>query len=333
MKMNICIISNYCGKLDEGIGNVAYHLANGLSHHHKVVHLHLKNHRDIFSKVFWKRVNDLQPQIIHYVRGPSIQSLMLVKTLKFYCKEAKTVMSTTQPKFSTFSKIFIPLLKPDLVLTQSYETERMFANFGCQTKFLPNGVDTRKFIPVSIGIKHELRGKYQLPEEKFIILHVGPIKGGRNIQIFNELNRDEDNQVLIIGSTTTPMERDAFLSLKNGGCLVWRNYFENIEEFYALSDCYVFPTKDKLNCIEMPLSVMEAMSCNLPVISTRYGVLASVFSEGEGLIYAEKDEDFTYLLNKIKNNTKEVKTREKVLPYSWENIANNLEEIYKEVAL
>lgn len=331
--MNICIISNYSGKLDEGIGNVAFHLANGLSHHHKVMHLCLKSPPDIFSKAFWKKISDLKPRIIHYVRGPSIQSLILVKTLKYYCKGAKTVMSTTQPKFSSFSKILIPLLKPDLVLTQSYENERMFTNFGCQTKFLPNGVDTRKFIPVSPNIKHGLREKYQLPEEKFIILHVGPIKGGRNIQIFNELNRDEDNQVLIIGSTTTPMERDAFLSLKNGGCLVWRTYFENIEEIYALSDCYVFPTTDKLNCIEMPLSVMEAMSCNLPVISTRYGALAGVFSEGEGLLYAKKDEDFTYLLKKIKNDNKEVKTRKKVLPYSWANIANNLEEIYKEIAL
>ena len=162
-------------------------------------------------------------------------------------------------------------------------------------------------------------------------MHVGSIQKDRNILIFNQMNQDEDNQVIIIGSTTRAMEQDVYQNLKNSGCLVWRTYLENVEELYALADCYIFPTIGKLNSIEMPLSVMEAMSCNLPVISTRYGALTRVFSEGQGLYFAERDDDFTYLLKQVKSDNGEVKTREKVLPYSWENIAQRLEAIYDEI--
>ncbi|MCL0038951.1 glycosyltransferase family 4 protein [Dehalococcoidia bacterium] len=240
-------------------------------------------------------------------------------------------MSTTQPKFSSLSKSFIPRLLPDLILTQSNEIEAIFNGYGCQTEFLPNGVDTQEFSPVSSDTKYKLRRKYRLPEEKFTILHVGHIKRGRNVHVLNQINQYEDNQVIVVGSTTTPMEQDVCHSLKDSGCLVWRTYFEDIQEIYALSDCYLFPTIDKLNSIEMPLSVMEAMSCNLPVLSTRYGALPKVFTEGEGFYFAEKDDDFIHLLKRIKDDDREVKTREKILPYSWENITQRLEEIYDRI--
>ncbi|MFC2052216.1 glycosyltransferase family 4 protein [Chloroflexota bacterium] len=330
--VKICLISNYSGQLDEGIGNIAFHLAQELSTHHDILHLRLVGWADLLpDRSFWRDIENFKPQIIHYVRGPSIQSLILMKILKSYSKGAKTVMSTTQPKFSSFSRSFIPLLKPNLVLTQSCETEAEFARYNCQTKFLPNGVHTRRFVPVSHDVKHTLRIKYGLPEQKFIILHVGHIKRGRNIQILSEMNREQDNQVLIVGSTSVPVEPDIFLSLKSGGCIVLDNFFEDIQELYNLSDCYIFPTIDKLNSIEMPLSVMEAMSCNLPVLTTRYGALPRVFAEGEGFYFAEKYEDFIHLLTKVQNDNEEIKTRGKVLPYSWQNISQRLGEIYHEV--
>ena len=67
----------------------------------------------------------------------------------------------------------------------------------------------------------------------------------------------------------------------------------NIEEVYALSDCYVFPTPpmNKINSIEIPLSVLEAMACNLSVITTKFGALPKVFEEGDGLIFVDDGED------------------------------------------
>ncbi len=328
--MRLCFVNYYVGPLDDGAVNTAFYLCQELSKRHEVLHLKLSP-GNLVSPGFWQRVKSFHPQIIHYVTGPTTRSFMVAKALKLWCSHAKIVMSALQPAFSPLSARIIALIKPDLILTQSYESEGMFASSGCQTKFLPSGVNTQRFTPASNDIKRELRRKYKLPEERFIILHVGSIQKDRNILIFNQMNQDEDNQVIIIGSTTRAMEQDVYQNLKNSGCLVWRTYLENVEELYALADCYIFPTIGKLNSIEMPLSVMEAMSCNLPVISTRYGALTRVFSEGQGLYFAERDDDFTYLLKQVKSDNGEVKTREKVLPYSWENIAQRLEAIYDEI--
>ena len=173
-----------------------------------------------------------------------------------------------------------------------------------------------------------MRAKYGLDEGKFIILHVGSIKKKRDIQVLPGLQGGE-SQVLIVGSESIKTEQKLYRELSEKGCLVWRTYFDHIEEIYALADCYIFPIIRKTACIELPLSVMEAMSCNLPVISTRFGALTRIFDEGDGLFFVDSEEVLGQKLNEVKHKTLEVKTREKVLLYSWDEVVARLEEIYQ----
>ena len=119
--------------------------------------------------------------------------------------------------------------------------------------------------------------------------------------------------------------------LKDAGCIVWTNYFPNLEEIYALSDCYVFPTINRRACIETPLSVLEAMACNLPVITTKFGALPRMFKEGEGLFFIKSEREVSKIIEILKNNNLKIKTREKILPYSWEVIGKRLIKIYSEL--
>lgn len=341
--MRICLIGDCTGNIDEGMKKVTLHLSKELSTNHQVL---LVNPKRVFSRGFWKDIKNFRPQIIHYVPGPSIFSFAIVKALALYCRSAKTIMSAMHPgfygfrgfsygaynAFSSICKNLVPLLKPNLILVQSHQSEEMFTKLGCSTQFLPNGVDIEKFIPVSETTKRELRKKYSLDEEKFVILHIGSIKKWRNVWLLKKLQK-ENNQVLIIGSTSTGRDKGLCQQLREEGCLVWTDYVENIEEVYALSDCYVFPTmEDKIGSIETPLSILEAMSCNLPVVSTRFGALPRVLEEGDGLIFANKEQDFHHAIERVKNDDLEIKTREKVLSYSWEHIAKRLEEIYEQLA-
>jgi len=327
--MRLCFISQYDGRLDEGMGNIAFHLCHELSQNHNVLHLKIVPYMPP-AATFWQKIAEFQPQIIHLIAGPSIRGLLLLKIFKLLHHNIKTVASTPQPNFSVFEKRFIPLFKPDLVLFQSHESEMLFANYGCRTRFLMNGVDIEKFSPAAESVKQELRNKYQVSAEKFVVLHVGPVKKNRNMMLLNKLSQDRNTQVIIAGGITSGEDLEVHRDLEAGGCLVLRKYFEHVEELYALSDCYIFPTMDKIGCIEIPLSVLEAMACNLPVVSTRYGALPMVFAEGAGLWYAKKEEEFVHLLNKVKAGI-EVKTREKVLLYSWKNVAGKLETIYAEI--
>jgi len=332
--MKICLIGEYSGNLDEGMRNIAFYFAEELSKLHEVLRLDVKK---IFLRDSWKRPKNFDPQIIHYVPGPTIKSFVLLKILSLYCRNIRTVMSAMRPYFCFLSARLIPFFKPNLMLTQSYETEMMLKNLGCQTEFLPCGVDVKRFIPVTTKTKGKFKEKYGVNKGKFVILHVGSIKKGRNIQLLEKLQQGS-NQVVIVGAKSTGVDQERRQQLEKSGCLVWTNYFERIEEIYALSDCYVFPTIPKRDLmgrsisdsIEMPLSVLEAMACDLPIISTRFGALPRVFDEGKGLIYADKDEDFLWALEKIKNGI-QVENRERILPYSWENIAKKLERIYSDL--
>ena len=69
-----------------------------------------------------------------------------------------------------------------------------------------------------------------------------------------------------------------------------------------MSDCYVFPTVHKKACIETPLSVLEAMACNLPIVSTRFGALPTIFNEGSGLFFTENVEHIPQILLDVKNS-------------------------------
>ena len=204
-------------------------------------------------------------------------------------------------------------------------------DFGNQAIDLSDVVDVDRFVPVSKTIKEQLREKYGVDIDKFVIVHVGSIRSRRNIQVFSKVQEIEEIQVVIAGSTSMPMEQISYKHLLESGCMIWKSYFENIEEIYQLSDCYIFPATNLLSAIELPLSVLEAMSCNLPVISTKFGALPRIFEEGDGLLFVDNEEDVIDALEKIKNTDVNIGTRGKVLPYAWKNIIKKLEDRYKEV--
>ncbi len=334
--MKICLIGHYEVQYqDEGARNIAFCMAEELSKNHKIIKIDIKNcsfkKKDLPKKNYplsLSIIKKFNPEIIHFVVGPNtILSFAVAKAVSIF-NNAKVVMSALQPS-RFWLRGLVPLMKPDLILVQSYKYEKMFRDLGCETAFLPNGVDTDRFAPTSEKRKEDLRAKYKIEQDKFIILHVGPIKKRRNIEVFKELQK-EDNQVIIIGRESQERENNLYQTLERRGCRIWTNYIKSIEEIYALSDCYVFPTFDEYSCIEMPLSVLEAMACNLPVITTKFRALPRAFDDGDGFFFVEGNERIYKTIKKIKRGV-EMKTREKVLCYSWKNVAKKLEEIYKQI--
>lgn len=327
--MKICLLGDCTGNIDEGMKKITFNLASRFSllDNYDILVL---DPRRVFFKNFWKNIKDFDPYIIHYIPGPSLKSFLIVKIISLYIKDVKFIMSAPFPRLSKFSKKLIHLFKPDLMLVQSRKTEKIFKEKGFRTKFLPlSGVDVKKFTPVPTSVKEELREKYGIDKDKFVVLHVGHIRRGRNIQIFKKIQKENGIQVVIVGSTSTGMDTDLYYELKRSGCHVIIDYVKNVEEIYQLSDCYVFPTISRSNSIELPLSVLEAMACNLPVISTRFGALPECFTEGDGLIFVRSEEQIFSALNMLKEEEIKIANREKVLSYSWENIIKILAIIYK----
>jgi glycosyltransferase involved in cell wall biosynthesis len=320
--VKIFLIGHYKNNPDEGVKNIAFSLYYELSRENETQRCDI---RDFFRSL--STIRKFRPDIIHFIVGPSsIVSFLLVKIASLLFPKSTVVMSA--PQYSRFRfEQMIPYLKPDRIFVQSYESENKLKRYGCKTRFAPGGVDSRKFLPLSKGEKLELRKKYGFDESEFIFLHVGHIKRGRNLTML--ANFCASGKVLIIGSSSTPVDIHVYNELKEKGIEVIIGYKPKIEEIYGISDCYVFPTMNSSNCIETPLSVLEAMSCDLPVITTRFGALPRMFdSDCPGLYFIDDEKQITELVKKIRSNQTVIKTRENVLIYSWQNIASILKNEY-----
>lgn len=325
--MRLCLIGDTREPLDEGMKKTAYHLAKALSAYCDLLVL---NPFDAFSRRFWISLIQFRPDIIHYVPGPSLRSFILLAAAK-RTASAKSVMSLTHPSPAPPAIFISPFLRPDLLLAQSFRTGQTYRALGRSIKYMPNGVDTGRFHPVTAKEKQRLRFKYGLDPGRFLILHVGNTCKIRDLDVLGSL-QGRGCQVLVVSSTTIRGDASVAERLRASGCYVWQGYLQKVEEVYGLADCYVFPTQHPRGAIEHPLSVMEAMACNLPVVSRRFGALPRLFEPGEGLFFVDSDDEMRKTVVEIKVRRQPVNTRSKVLAHSWDEIARQIFALYQALA-
>jgi len=322
--MRICLLGSYAGRLDEGMANVSYYLYE----HLKSLYgedVTLLNVKDSYGPGFWKKILKIKPDIIHYFPGPTAKGMLLFKIIQIITR-SKSVLSATKPLLPRYFGVFSWWLKPDITIVHSKRAESLFNGFKYSTIFIPNGVDTEKFKPVTAQQKNMLRSKYGLDVNDFIVLHVGPVRSGRNQRVL--LNLTTSIKVLLVVSISNPSENEVYDELLRSKAIVWKRYFPNIEEIYSIADVYIFPLFEEQNSIEIPLSVLEAMSCNLPVITTRYGGLERLFKAGEGLFYVNTIEEIVNVLEEISRAKICVNTRSKVKSLSWNKVSREISTLY-----
>jgi glycosyltransferase involved in cell wall biosynthesis len=338
--MRICLLGDFSGNADEGMKNVSKNIKNKLSLRYDVLTF---NSKDFIKKSFCSKLRSFQPEIIHYLHGPTIRSLIILRVAKRLSgNDAKTIISATRPYFTRYSRRFVSLLKPYLILTQSAKFENFFWERGCHVQFLPNGVDCQRFRPVCESEKIGIRNELSLPLDKKIVLHVGHFKANRNLEVFKIIQKFENLQVVIVGGGTETADETLKKDLKRAGIKCFHNFYEDISQFYKMADLYIFPLKDtgdnlpdsynQVGAIDMPLSVLEAMACNLPVLTTKFGALPRIFDTSDGLTFCRTNDD---ILNAVKSaiGGAFTNTRQKIIPYHWERIIEQLEKIYQSVII
>ena len=175
-----------------------------------------------------------------------------------------------------FSKFTPVLVTPSQWLCDLVQRSAVFRNFDCRVIY--NGIDTRRF---SAGDKAAVRARLGLPVDRHIILYV--VNGGLNSSNY------KDPGLLLVAVQRLlagPLAGRFHLAVVGGrknlpnifdDCLSqFEDTREGLESFYQAADILVYPTKAD-NC---PLVPMEAMSCGLPVVSTRIGGVPEVVEHG-----------------------------------------------------
>lgn len=311
---------------DEGIKKTVYNLFLDLDSRYELlvicgfgfkkknVHI-LQTNRLLISVKINKLINNFNPDSLIYFpfASATFASYLRFKVLNLYNNNRSSFLIALQPKsLSNWQlNLLIKFMKPKTALTPSPVVKSFWDLNHIDGHLLPLITDLNIFKPkANDKSKEELRIKYNLPINSFIISHMGHLNEGRNLSSLIPLQK-AGYQIVVVGSSSTPLDSLGPASIKedlqNEGVIIIDYYIENIEEVYQLSDIYIFPVTSETGSIGMPLSIMEARGCGIPVITTDFGSLQHYFGDDNKSIWYCKPKDFL-------NIVKEVQT---TLPHSF----------------
>ena len=216
-------------------------------------------------------------------------------------------------------------------------------------RLIPNGIDINRFSPSTTKEKIKIRKLLGLPDKMKLILFVGHFSREKSPDILREAwklhvaEKFPDTGIIFIGSTNpNHYEVDADLvkdiHKSTESCFNKRIFFiektYEIEKYFQAVDMFVLPSLRE----GLPNSLLEAMACGLPVITSRLegvtdwivedGKNGSLFESvirddlGKALISVLKDEMLAHSLG--------LKARETVLErFSMGKVAEEYLELYR----
>lgn len=292
----ICIVSDdLSGAPDEGIKKFAVAMAEALRREHEVAVItttgpatlpgirHVAAPRSFVGRGLRAALRAQRPEVLIYAARGSATffSFLRSRVLRAYCPEARVILLGLQTRrHNAAQRWLIRGLRPDLVGVQAEANRSYLAGLGCRTLVLPSGVDLATFRPVDRAGRDALRARHGLRADRPVVLHVGHLETGRNVRYLADLAARGDCQVVLVTSSSTAFqaEQDLGRALRQAGVTLITTYQPRIEQLYQLADCYLFPVESTDNAIDAPLSVLEALACDLPVVTTRYGGLPRLFA-------------------------------------------------------
>jgi len=314
---------------DEGMKKFSFMIHNELLKAHKISTVRdLKylpapiNSLLIVPRILVRAIGKL-PEIIIYIPKQSLTffSLMKLWFLGIVFGQRVRAIGLQKRQLADWQATLVAKLNfpPVLVLSKSMTSD--LEKIGIQSQTIMAGIDCEKFRP--LANKDELKTTYGIPVTKRVLLHVGHIRESRNIEWLGHIQKNmPEIQVLLIGSSTTSQEENIYNNLKNDGVLILREALPNIEEVYQLSDWYCFPVKISSAAMEIPLSVLEAMSVNLPVLTTHFGRLTELFIETSCFHYVDNwHEVASHIRQGFGENCR---NREQAKQFSWQSTVQKL---------
>ena len=279
------------------------------------------------NKELWELLNRKKEPIL-YIPFASNTTASCLRTfiLSLLSKRKTAVLFVLRFHMNPLGKI---LLKASgaKVIALSQESYQFYKKIvGKRAFYLKTGIDTDKFTPVNQEKKQILREKYYIPEEKKVVLHVGHLKGSRNVDKL--VGIDERYHIILVVSSVTEAEKDASIRTMleiRGNITIIDTYLRNVQEVYQLADVYLFPVQEIENCIDIPLSVLEAASCNLPIVTTEYGELASFIGQEGFLFTADLSSNSLNEALETMISKAEINNRQAVLEYDWRHSVDKLQ--------
>lgn len=198
--------------------------------------------------------------------------------------------------------------------------------------YIPNGVDTKKFSPGKSKIKEKYKNQR-------IILYFGRLHYQKNVELlvnsFPLIKQKIKNVKLVIVGTGNQFDKLKNLTREDPD-IVMTGFVSNedLVDYMRSADFVVFPSRGE----NASFTIMEAMACKLPVISSDVGNAKKILGEGRGILLKDYTrEEIADICTSLINDDKRRKkigddARDYVLKYhSWDKISKQTEDLYKQV--
>lgn len=223
----------------------------------------------------------------------------------------------------------------DKIICVNEDYVPIFEKWGVDPKklvFIPNGVDINKFSPGISKIKKKFK-------DRKIIIYFGRLHYQKNVDLliksFKYVKEGIRNVNLIIIGSGTDFDKLKKMSSSDED-IIMTGFLpdENLIDYLRAADVVVFPSRGE----NASFTIMESMSCELPVISSDVGNARKILGEGRGILiekYNEEDiaEKCIQVLSDKEMAQKMGKDARKFVEknHSWDKISKKTEELYKSV--
>jgi len=198
--------------------------------------------------------------------------------------------------------------------------------------YIPNGVDIKKFSPGKSSVKNKFK-------DQKIILYFGRLHYQKNVELlvkgFKFVKEKIDNVKLIIVGTGNQYDKLKKMSA-NDKDIIMTGFVsdEDLIDYMRAADMVVFPSRGE----NASFTIMEAMACELPIVSSDVGNAKKILGDGRGILLEKYTEEeiadiCVDILTDKKKAEKIGKTARKYVEkyHSWDVISKQTEELYKQV--
>ena len=270
--MVIHVIGTVNGQVNEGMRNVATHLVKEFQKENTVLYSGLKQIPQIIFKS--KRAD---VTMIFARANKLVYSLAMIVTKM--CKNVWIVL-VQRPDAEFMEKNNKHPLKCNYLSITESDMKDVKTVSGKRKELFSVGIEADKFTPVSAEQQKMLKQKYGFDSSKPLVIHVGHCSKGRGLEDFAKIHTA---QRMVVASGMFEDE-NVIRILNEAKVKIHKGYLENVEEVYQMADAYLFPTRSAEFVISIPLSVMEALSCGVPVIGYKSFENLNEITGSEGAI-------------------------------------------------
>lgn len=168
---------------------------------------------------------------------------------------------------------------------------------GEKIKSIPNSVDIERFSPVSEDEKIRLREILTIPQDARVGVYTGRLASTKGLPLLlrswqSIIERQPDALLLLIGVGGVSLqncetELRSFVSINSlEGNVRFVGNVNNVHQYLQASDFFVFPTEREA----FGISLIEAMSCGLPVVTTATGGIRDIVSDRDNALVVPVDD-------------------------------------------